>query len=94
MFTKKKSDFAYVFNFPKPRKLAVTMFCVFYPIDIIFLNSENLVVELVSGLKPFRNYIAKNKVGTFVEFPKGFIEKFGLKVGQKINWNSKQVQII
>lgn len=93
MFTKKKSDFAYIFDFPKPRKLAVTMFFVFYPIDIIFLDSKNIIIETVLGLKPFRNYVAKNKIKTFIEFPKGFINTYGLKKGQKINWNSTQVQI-
>jgi uncharacterized membrane protein (UPF0127 family) len=94
MFTKKRSDFAYVFDFPKPKMLAVTMVFVFYPIDVIFLDSKGVIVEHISGLKPFRNYFVKNKIKTFIEFPKGFIKKYHLKNGLKMQWSDKQVTIL
>lgn len=92
MFSKEREDFAYIFEFPKKRRLAVTMYFVFYPIDILFLNESNKIIETVSYLKPFRNYVPSAKIKTFIELPKGSIQKHLLKKGQTISWDEKVVR--
>ncbi|MFP4523430.1 MAG: DUF192 domain-containing protein [Candidatus Woesearchaeota archaeon] len=87
MFTKQKKDFAYVFSFNRVQRMRITMWWVFYPIDIIFLDEQGYIVELVSWLKPFGFYTSKRKAKTFVELPSGVIQKYGLMKGMHCSWN-------
>jgi uncharacterized membrane protein (UPF0127 family) len=75
---------AWVFRFKNPRKVAVTMFFVFFPIDIVFLDRNNCIVELKENLKPFRNYTCKEKIYSFVELKQGIIKKYSIKTSQRI----------
>lgn len=94
MFTREKTDFAYVFDFPKSRKIVVTMMFVFYPIDILFLDEHGVIVDIVESLKPFSNYIAKKKARTFIEFPKQTINAKKIKTGMRVVWNAEKVCIL
>ena len=91
MLTRKRDDFAYVFTFSRPRKILITMFLVFYPIDLIFLDKQGVIVDLKGNLKPFKNYASKVKSNIVIELPKGTIEKYFLEKGVKIDWNSEEV---
>ena len=77
-------DTAWVFSFIKPRKLSITMFCVFYPIDIIFLDKNNKVVEMKKGLKPFSGYTPEFKISKFIELEHGIIERYDIRCGSTI----------
>lgn len=88
-----KKPFAYVFVFKKPVKLAITMMFVFYPIDILFLDSNGFVVEIVSSLKPFRHYFPKNYFLYFIELPSGTVALHDIKVGSKVSWTKKSVTL-
>ena len=81
IFRKKTSveDTAWIFRFKRPRTVGVTMFFVFFPIDVIFLDKHCKVVELKENLKPFRNYICKTKIYYFIELKQGSIKKYSLK---------------
>lgn len=93
MFTKEGKDFAYIFPFQKTKKIAVTMYFVFYPIDILFLDMEGKIIEKVESLKPFTNYTTKKKMITFIELPKGTIQRFRIQIGDTISWNTKHVML-
>lgn len=77
-------DKAWMFRFNKPRRVGITMFFVFFPIDIVFLDKNNLVVELKENLRPFRNYTSKEKISSFIELKQGIIKKHSIKKGQHL----------
>jgi uncharacterized membrane protein (UPF0127 family) len=72
------------FEFKKPRRVGITMFFVFFSIDIIFLDENNKIIELKRGLRPFSNYISKNKIYSFIELDFGTIDRYLLKIGMHI----------
>jgi uncharacterized protein len=83
MFRTKNSikDTAWLFRFQNPRKVGVTMFFVFFPIDIVFLDKNNKIVELKKDFRPFRNYACSKKIYSFIELNSGVIEKYSLQNG-------------
>ena len=74
-------DTAWVFRFRKPRRVSITMFFVFFPIDIVFLDGSNRVIELKENFLPFHNYTSFSKISSFIELEKGFIKKHVIKNG-------------
>lgn len=76
---------AWLFKFNKPRRVGITMFLVFFPIDIILLDKNNKIVELKKDLKPFSFYYSKNKIYSFLELKSGTIHTSSLKIGMKVN---------
>jgi uncharacterized membrane protein (UPF0127 family) len=92
MFKKQMNDFAMIFPFKSPRKIKITMFFVSFPIDVIFIDKYGLIVELKENLKPYEHYFSKTKeTKTFIELPKGYIEKFSLQLGTRIFWNTEKL---
>lgn len=83
MFRDKKSvdDTAWVFSFKKPGRIGVTMMFVFFPIDIIFLDEKNRIIELKENLRPFQNYTSKAKICKFIELQRGIIKKYSIRRG-------------
>ena len=93
MFSKQKKDFAYIFPFSKEQKITITMWWVFYTIDIIFLDADNRIVELMNNLSPFTFYRTKQKAKTFIELPKNTIKKYSLTKGQQLLWDKDQLSV-
>ncbi len=93
MFRFPKGCFAYIFPFKKPQRLTITMWFVFYSIDILFLDEDNLVVQTTS-LRPFSNYVLPMKAIIFIELPFGTIQKHDVSVGQKIFWSKDFVDLL
>ncbi len=94
MFRGKRDDFAFIFPFRFNVKPTITMWFVFFPIDILFLDHENYVVERVEKLCPWKLYVPLRKFRTFIELPAGTIKKHSISLGQRVSWNKKQVQIV
>ncbi|MDK2849426.1 MAG: uncharacterized protein PWP03_836 [Candidatus Woesearchaeota archaeon] len=69
-----------VFAFNKERRVPLHMFFVFYPIDVIYLDSKKTVVEMKENFKPFTKYNPKHKAKYVIEVENGFI-------------NSKNIQL-
>ena len=64
---------------------AIHSIFVFFPFDIIWLNSKGLVVAMRT-VGPFRLFESPGaKAHYFIELPAGTIRKSGIKLGQKIN---------
>jgi uncharacterized protein len=83
---KKRFDYALVFDFPRESKLgsSLHMIFVFFPIDVLFLNSKKEIVDKVT-LQPFTpNYTPKKPAKYVIELPEGRTK--GLKTGTKISW--------
>lgn len=82
MFSKPTQS-AMILNFGRETKVSLHTYFVFFPIDIMFVDSRLRVVELVS-MQPFTTYTAKKKASCVVELPAGTIEKTRTKVGDEI----------
>lgn len=86
MFSKKKEGYGLIFSFNKPRKMALHMFFVFYPIDVLFLDSEKQVVDMKESFKPFNFYTSKEKANYVIELPEGTIKSSKTLKGDKIEF--------
>lgn len=75
---------AMLFKFSHPGRYSIHMFFVRFPIDLLYLDSKFTVVELRSGLKPWRIYRPKTKASHLVELPRGTISRTRTKVGDKL----------
>ncbi len=87
MFEEKKNfNYALVFDFPAESRIGTSlhMLFVFFPIDVLFLDKNQKVVDKTT-LEPFiPNYTPKKAAKYVIELPKGKAKK--IKLGQKINW--------
>ncbi|MBU0471942.1 MAG: DUF192 domain-containing protein [Nanoarchaeota archaeon] len=69
MFSKQQKEHGLVFDFRNERKVSLHMFFVFYPIDVLFLNSKKKVVDVKQDFKPFTFYTSKERVKYVLELP-------------------------
>jgi uncharacterized membrane protein (UPF0127 family) len=87
MFEEEKQfDYALVFDFPNESKIGTSlhMIFVFFPIDVLFLNSKKEVVDKTT-MTPFQpNYTPKKAAKYVIEMPNGKNKK--VKIGDKISW--------
>lgn len=88
-----KGKYAYVFSFKHPRPLPITMWFVFYPIDIIFLDVDGYVIDMVKSLPPWGFYNPIGKASCFIEFPKRTLAKHKIRIGTRVAWSKKEVRI-
>jgi uncharacterized protein len=70
-----------VFKFNDEKKISLHMMFVFYPIDVVFLDSKKKVVDTKENFKPFSLYASKKPAKYCIECPKGTIGKTKTKVG-------------
>ena len=82
MFSRKRKDFALIFDFKKEKKECFHMFFVFYTINLIFLDKNKKVVEIKENFKPFRIYFAKAKARYVIESAK----KIKCRIGDAIKF--------
>jgi len=85
MFSRKQ-DIALIFNFSKESKISLHMFFVFYPIDVLFLDKNKIVVDTKENFKPFTLYTSKEKAVYAIELPTGAISKSKTKIGDRIRF--------
>ncbi|MFA5797590.1 MAG: DUF192 domain-containing protein [Candidatus Woesearchaeota archaeon] len=76
----------WIFDFSKPATVSITMWFVFYPIDILFLDSQKKIIEIAPGLKPFTNYSAKKPAHYFIELQAGTVKKKHIRLGQTLKF--------
>lgn len=85
MFKKELIDCGYVFEFSRDVIGSIHMFFVFFPIDIIWLDKNLIVVELKENVKPFTpSLVPKKRCRYFIEIPSGTIKKSETKLGDRI----------
>lgn len=88
MFRFPEGDFAYVFRFRRDRSFSVTMWFVFFPIDVVFFDHDGMIVGVRRSLKPFSHHRSPGKCRGFIEFPAGFIDAHGLQAGSRLRWDA------
>jgi hypothetical protein len=84
MFSKKlRRGKSVIFIFDKERKVGIHMLFVFFPLDIVFLNSKKRVVDVRRSL-PFISFIIPRKKAKYViEMNRG---ENVLRVGDKVEF--------
>lgn len=78
MFSKRKNQ-VLVFVNKKEVNTPIHMWFVFYPIDIIWLNSKKEVIFIKRNLKPFTSINPKVKARYVLEFPVNSTKNIKLK---------------
>ncbi|MCX7928769.1 MAG: DUF192 domain-containing protein [Patescibacteria group bacterium] len=78
-----------MFGFQKPpvyfeSRIGIHTFWVFYPIDVIILNRQGIVIKLVESLKPNQILFLGFKSFVALECKSCFIKDNKLKVGDKV----------
>jgi len=90
MFEKKKNfDYALIFELPLETRIgaSVHMMFVFFPIEIVYLDSKKKVVDKAT-LNPWTlNYTPKKPAKYFVEMPKRQGKK--IRLGEKLGWEKE-----
>lgn len=83
---KEKFDYALIFDFPVESRIGTSlhMLFVFFPIDVLFLDKNQKIVDKVT-LQPFvPNYTPKKASKYVIEMPQGKNKK--IKLGEKVTW--------
>lgn len=85
-FHRKITKSAFVFPFDVSQKVALDMFFVHFPIDVVFLDNEKNIIEIKENFKPYGFYNTKNKINIVVELPLGYVSKHKLATGKKLDF--------
>ncbi|HET8706328.1 MAG TPA: DUF192 domain-containing protein, partial [Pseudomonadales bacterium] len=62
----------------------IHMFGMLYPIDVFFLNSENEVTKISTGVLPFGFSNGPKGTASVLELKKGRAEQLQLSVGDRL----------
>ena len=86
-----KQKHSLIFEFWEEKIISLHMFFVFYPIDVLFLNKNKVVVDKKDNFRPFTFYKSKRKAAYAIELPYGTLNKTKTDIGDKIGfWNILQ----
>lgn len=80
-------DSGMLFVFPTPRLTSFWMDQTYIPLDMIFINSEGIVVKVVENAEPLRkdlSYSSTQPVQFVLEVPGGTSKDSGFIVGTKV----------
>lgn len=88
MFSRQKDfDYGLIFDLERETKIgaSIHMFFVFFPINLVFLDSNKRIIDLKLGLKPWQMTKPKTKCRYIIELPVEYGKKF-FSVGDRISW--------
>ena len=85
MFSKKENK-ALIFKFGKEKFISLHMLFVFYPIDVLFLDKDKIVVDRKESLKPFAFYKSRKKAMYAIELSNGSINKTNTRIGDEVGF--------
>lgn len=64
---------------------SIHMFFMRFPIDVLFVGSDNIVVYVIKNIKPWRVSKVVWNAKYVIELPVGTVERTNTKVGDKLN---------
>ena len=67
------------------RGSAIHMFFMKFPLDIIFADSDKIIVDMVS-IEPWKTYTPKAPAKYVIEMEKGTINNFNLEIGDELDF--------
>ncbi|MFQ6050500.1 MAG: DUF192 domain-containing protein [Candidatus Hydrothermarchaeota archaeon] len=84
--TELKDGSGLIIDLKKERKWAsIHTFFMRFPIDLIYVDSNNIVKEVVEDLRPWRLYFPKNNARYVIELPAGILAATKTEVGDEIS---------
>ncbi len=86
MFSKNNKKNALILKFAEEKIISLHMFFVFYPIDVIFLNKNKIIVDKKENFKPFTFYKSRKKAMYAVELPNGTVKQTKTRIGDKVGF--------
>ena len=89
MFRKNPLHFFFWFKLGWHARHRITMWFVFFPIDVVIIDDTGKIIEIKEGLQPWSYYRPKHAFREFVEFPSGFCKRCALKVGKQLVLDEK-----
>ncbi|MCK4812069.1 MAG: DUF192 domain-containing protein, partial [Methanosarcinales archaeon] len=72
-----------IFVFSKPEAVSVHMLFMRFPIDVIFLNPDKVIID-IARLNPWTGYRHVRGVAYFIEMNAGTLERYGLVCGSQL----------
>jgi len=75
-----------IFFFRKEKIIPLHMFFVFYPIDVLFIDKNKIVVEIKENFRPFTVYTPQKKAMYVIELSKNTVKETKTKIGDKIEF--------
>jgi uncharacterized membrane protein (UPF0127 family) len=86
-------DHGMLFVYPGPNQHQHWMYQVLMPLDIVWLDSKRKIVEIVENAQPCKTQASKCELYGGKEFSNyvlelkgGMVPKYGLRLGQTIDW--------
>ncbi len=83
MFSKQTRS-AMILKFGRETQVSLHTFFVFFPIDVLFVDGNDRVVEIAEGMRPFTSYAGRRKAKCVVELPAGAIRRSRTRVGDRL----------
>jgi len=91
-FRKGKRAMVLVFN--KTQRIALHMWFVFYPIDVVFTDEHYEIVDIKQDFLPFTFYTSAKRAAYAVELPAGTAKRTKTKVEDVLSFSSPPVSDI
>jgi len=79
-----------VMPFAAPRRIALHMFFVRFPIDVIFLDAKNKIIEIKEQFRPWTQYRSHKPASFVVECSAGTVKKNDYHVGDIVLFGKQQ----
>ena len=81
-----KQEKALIFRFNDEKIISLHMLFVFYPIDVIFLDKNKIVVDKKESFRPFTFCKSMKKAMYAIELKNGAVNKTKTEIGDKIEF--------
>lgn len=89
MFSKKSNfDYGLVFDLERETRFgaSIHMFFVFFPINVVFLDSKKQIIDLKLDLKPWQmTKPSRQKCRFILELPTKYGKRY-LSIGDRLSW--------
>ena len=77
---------ALILKFNQEENISLHMVFVFYPIDVLFLSKNKIVIDKKENFRPFTFYKSKKKAMYAIELLNGTIKKTKTEIGDRIGF--------
>lgn len=78
-----------LFDFGRDTYPGMTMMSMFFPLDMIWIDSNSRVVHIKKNAKPYafwKIHVPKERARFVLEVKEGFAERNGIKIGNKVKF--------
>ena len=76
---------AFLFTFPRPRRVWIHMLFVFFPIDMVFLDDKGKIVHIVRSARPFQlRIVPPVPISALIELPENTIARTSTRAGDSL----------